>query len=229
MRQVFELLVDAAIWLWGFLFGSVLSGLVWDEINHQITHRGIMQKICHLFIALAAKQYESKEARTEYIQTALATVEKELVDRRHLKALSVSISLIWNSRTRRFIIFVFYFVTLTSVATPYLFHAGDWKFAFLALLLCLFHVLVLFDMCVYFSKSVRLLLKRLPKKTRWLQGLILYSLLTPFGGLWLLTEYSNYRGSLKELNIIFLTIALLLLVFIQIIQSSNSIDQETPL
>lgn len=144
MRQVFNFLTDVVLWLWGFLFGSILSGLVWDEINHQITYRGITQKICYLFINMASKQFKNTDDRKDYIYNAVATIEHQLSERRHLNALKHSLGPIWNQLFLYLLLLVYCLAFFFSAFKTYDFML-DWKTT-AAIPFCLFHFYLVWDM-----------------------------------------------------------------------------------
>ena len=85
MKQI-SYLSNFLSWLIGFAFGSMLSGAVWDELNYQITHRGLAQKVYHVLIAYAARMIPENQRR-EYLKMEIANIEFYLSEKRHLAAL----------------------------------------------------------------------------------------------------------------------------------------------
>ena len=80
-----------ASWLIAFLLGAASSGLVWDEMSHQLVERGWTQKLCHSFIKVGARAVPCG-ARDEYVRQSLGEIEEKLAGRRHLAAVIASLS-----------------------------------------------------------------------------------------------------------------------------------------
>ncbi len=89
--KILSVISQWASWLIAFLFSAAASGLIWDEMSHQLVKRGWTQKLCHLLIKAGARAIPH-EQRNEYIRQSLGTIEELLSNKRHLAAVRISIT-----------------------------------------------------------------------------------------------------------------------------------------
>jgi divalent metal cation (Fe/Co/Zn/Cd) transporter len=232
MKQVFGFLLDIVIWLWGFLFGSILSGLVWDEINHQITHRGITQKICHFFIVLASHQFKNINARRDYFQTSVATIEHLLSERRHLNALWQSLSLAWNSYLSLYLLLALYSSVFGFTAFK-LYQPLNVLEAVVAFSIGLFHLYAVWDLFLrgpYSSLLRKLIMSEESDKQTYtslvkrLAGFLVQIPTMPNFALPCLSLFLTYRSDYSVYNFLFL-LSLIVIVFFLVSWQRRRISQ----
>ena len=112
MKQIAAFLASFTGYVFSFLFGTLLSGLVWDELSHQIKERGIVQKICHAIIALASKRIP-EESRDEFVRVVVSEIEYKLSDKRYLSAFLNSFSVYWSIGLAVFVFTVLHLICMS--------------------------------------------------------------------------------------------------------------------
>ncbi len=108
-----------------FVVGVIVSGLMWDELSHQMAKRGWTKRVCDWTIFLGC-QLQPARYRGEYQKQAEADVAKLLSDKRHLAAIRVGMSFFANGRGLfRLLIYTHYF-TLLGQGTYFLYLSTQW-------------------------------------------------------------------------------------------------------
>ena len=118
-------------WFTAFLCGAAASGLVWDEMSHQLIKRGWTQKLCHVLIKAGARAMP-REQRNEYIKQSLGTIEELLSTKRHLAAVRVSITFATTLEAQMYILllttmWLSAFVSTSSIVSSVISSVDLWK------------------------------------------------------------------------------------------------------